>query len=259
MAQSYTSDDLKAVFAYPFQDEAWKNKFLIGSLIIFSGFIIPLIPFIFLYGYMAQIMHRIIVQKGSPYLPEWDDWGKLFIDGAKLLGAVFVYILPLLVVMFAGMFIFFFSVGFSGTLIAAAEQSGQEAGGLAAVLPILGTLSMLLLCGLTMLYAIGIGLLMPAIIGHVIATDDIMAAFRVGEWWAIFKANIGGFLIAYVIIMAISTALSFGLQLLYITIILCCLIPFLMPPITMYLFAIQGVIYAEAYRDGLAKLNNVSS
>ena len=81
MSQSFSSEDLKQLFAFPFQDPRWQNKFLIGSLVVFAGFIIPLIPFFFVYGYMAQIMRRIIVEKGEPFLPEWDDWGKLFVDG----------------------------------------------------------------------------------------------------------------------------------------------------------------------------------
>jgi len=81
--QSFTTDNLKALLTFPFEDDDWKNKFLIGSLIVFAGFAIPLIPFFFLYGYMMQIMRHIIVEKGKPFLPKWDDWGKLFVDGAK--------------------------------------------------------------------------------------------------------------------------------------------------------------------------------
>lgn len=259
MTQSYTSDDLKSLFAFPFQDTDWKNKFLIGSLVTFSAFIIPIVPFLIIYGYIVQIMRRIIVDKGDPFLPEWTDWGKLFLDGAKLVGAILVYVLPLMLVMFAGFFIFFFSIGLTGGMAAATEGSGQEPSPLLAMVPVLGTFGMMAMFGCMTIFALALGFLMPAIMGHVVATDSFAAAFRFGEWWAIFRANIGGFLIAYIIVLAISMALNFVFYLLYITIVLCCLMPFILPPVTLYILVLQSVVFAQAYRDGAYKLEHAEN
>lgn len=61
---------------------------------------------------------------------------------------------------------------------------------------------------------------------------------------------------AYIIVLAMSAGFSFGLSLIYFTIILCCFLPVIMAPVTMYMTVIQGVVYAEAYQEGVEKLEN---
>ena len=254
MSQAYTTTDLKELFAYPFQDPEWKKKFLIGSLLVIGGYIIPIIPFVVIYGYIAQIMKRIIVDKGEPFLPEWDDWGKLLTDGFKLLGAVVVYMLPLFFILFGGYLVLFLVITVSTTV---GVTEGSEAPSvLMALGPLVGGVGFMALYCLAMLFALAIGVVLPAIMGHVIATDEFAAAFRVQEWWAIFRANLGGFLIAYVVLLAISAALNFVFIFIYLTIILCCLLPFLLGPLSMYIMTIYSVVFAQAYREGVEKLED---
>ncbi len=85
MRQSFTSQDLQALFAFPFKDPEWQQKALIGSLLVLLGFVIPIVPTIFLMGYLAQIMKGIIRTNRKPFLPKWDDWGKFFNDGWNLI------------------------------------------------------------------------------------------------------------------------------------------------------------------------------
>jgi hypothetical protein len=87
------------VVAFPFKDPEWQQKALVGSLIVLLGFVIPLLPSIFLMGYLAQILKGIIRTNRKPFLPKWDDWGKFFNDGWKLFGASFIYSLPLYVIL----------------------------------------------------------------------------------------------------------------------------------------------------------------
>src|SRR6185503_7118827 len=94
MTTSFTTDNLQTLAKFPFTDPQWKNKFLIGGLLTLAGYAFPLLPLLFVYGYCAQIMRRIIVEKGEPYLPEWQDWGKFLLDGLKLGGVGLIYILP---------------------------------------------------------------------------------------------------------------------------------------------------------------------
>jgi hypothetical protein len=253
MTQSTTSDNLKALFAYPFQDTNWINKFLIGSLVVLAGYIIPLIPFIVVYGYMAQIMRRIIVERGEPYLPEWDDWGKMMMDGLKLLGALLIYALPIFVLLCVAYLFLFFGIGLSASL----EGSGDAPSGLAAVGSLVGSLGFFCIFGVVMIFALAVSLVSPVMLGHIIATDEFSAAFRFSEWWSIFRANLGGFFIAYVIILAISSAFSFALTLIYLTVILCCLLPVIMGPATYYMLLIAAAVFGQAYRDGVDKLQNV--
>jgi hypothetical protein len=242
LSQSYSSDDIKTLFTFPFEDPEWVNKFLIGSLVAFSAFIIPLLPYFLLYGYMAEVMRRAI-NHNELSLPAWDDWGKLFTDGLKLFGAIFVWMLPVMLLFFVGFFVFFFGLGLAG-----ATTEGSESA--AAALSIGGMIGMFIFFGLMTLFGMAIGFLFPVVMGHVVATNEFGAAFRIREWWAIFRANLGGFLMAFVLLFALSMALSFALSLLYFTIILCCIIPFLMAPVTLYLVVIQGAVFGQAYRQG---------
>jgi hypothetical protein len=250
MTNSFTSDDLMALAKFPFKDPRWQTKFLIGSLLILAGYFIPIIPGIFLYGYAFQIMRRIIVEKGEPYLPEWDDWGKFFTDGGKLIGAVFIYSLPLLVLMCGGYGLFF-----ALNLGTAAISSDPEAASPAmVVLPLAGAGIMLISLTIGMILALLLGMLLPVAIGHLVATNDFAAAFRVREWWPIFKANWSGYLISYALLLGFWMVFSFAIQLLVFTVILCCLVPFIMIFITMYLTVIGSVLFGQAYRAGVEQL-----
>jgi hypothetical protein len=221
-AQSFTTDNLKTLLGFPFQDDNWKNKFLIGSLIVFAGFVIPWIPFFFLYGYLMHIMRHIIVDKGKPHLPAWDDWGKLLVDGLKLMGVVLIYMLPAIVPFMIGFFIMFL-VPMLGIPLAAVsgEENPEVAGTVFGLLTIVSMMGYFVLFGLGMALVLAIGVILPAVLGHVVATDDFGAAFRFKEWWAIFRANLGGFLLAYLILIMVSMVVNSVLVFLYHSVLYC--------------------------------------
>jgi hypothetical protein len=252
MAQSFTTDELKALFAFPFQLPDWKNKFLIGSLLTLAGYAVPVVPFVFIYGYAAQIMRRIIIEQGEPFLPEWDDWGKLFTDGLKITGASLIYMLPLVVVALAGYGVFLLTVFVP--LFVTGESSGSEPVSPLAVLPVVGAVGWIAFMGIAMLFGLIISLFLPAAIGHVIATDQFAAAFRLGEVWAIFRANLTGFLVSYALLIGFWLVLGVVFQILYLTIIFCCLYPFVVAPLVMYTTIIWSVLFARAYRTGVETL-----
>ena len=248
--QSFTYAGLQDLFTFPFRDPQWKNKLLIGSLISLAGFVIPFIPWIFLYGYGAQIMHRIIVEGGEPYLPEWDDWNRLFIDGLRLGGAIFIFAFP---------FVFLAIVGYGLMVVpqiifGIMESSNQTASSTWALLPVLGMLLFWACMGIVMLGGLIVGMISPAALGHLIANNQFSAAFRFKEWWQIFRANLGGFVVAYIVLMGASFLVSFAFQILYFTIILCCLMPFVMSAFTMYITTIWSTLMAQTYRLGVDKL-----
>ena len=95
----------QAVF-FPFRGEKWGIKVLIGSALTFGSFIIPIIPVLPVFGYFGQIMKGIIIQEQDPEMPAWNDWGTLFLDGLKLLGAVIIYLLPALILGIGGYALF---------------------------------------------------------------------------------------------------------------------------------------------------------
>ncbi len=115
---------------------------------------------------------------------------------------------------------------------------------------LIGTFGGMCAMGVGMVFSLLIGVLIPPAMSHVVAEDQFSAAFRVSEWWQIFKANLGGYIIAYILIMGTAFSLTFAFQLLYLTFVLCCLIPFLMSLISIYLGVITGAIFGQTYRVG---------
>lgn len=255
--QTFTADQLQALFAFPFKDADWKNKFLIGSLIVLAGYIIPIVPFFFIYGYMVHVMRRIIVEQAEPWLPAWDDWGKLLIDGLKLFGVGFIYMLPALILFLIG-FLLMFVIPVLGIPFIAilGEENADTAGVIFGIITIVSMVGSTILFGLGHLVMLAIVVVFPAIFGHVVATDEFSAAFRIKEWWAIFRANIGGFLIALIVVLLVNMVLGIAMYLLYFTIILCCLMPLISAPVTMYLTVIYGAIFGQVYRGGVQQLES---
>jgi hypothetical protein len=254
MATAYTSDELQALIKFPFEDPDWKNKFLIGSLLTFAGFVVPVIPLIFVQGYCAQIMRRIIKEKGKPFLPVWDDWGQLFSDGLKVIGVGLVYSLPFLILFCASYAILISAIIGAEAMSGPGSSDPEELPPAATILPLMGFLIWIVMFGLVMVGVIVVSAIRPVAVGHVIATDEFAAAFRIREWWPIFRINLGGYLISYALIFGAYLVLSFALQILYVTIIFCCLIPFVMPVIILYFMLIGSVLFGQAYRDGMERL-----
>ena len=250
MTTSFTSDDLQALVKFPFQDPQWKSKLGIGSLIMLAGFIIPIVPIFFLYGYCALIMRGIIVDRKEAFLPEWDDWGKLFIDGVKIFGITLIYMLPFILLMIVG-----YAVFFATAMIPAFTYNPDTGSNPGGFFPVIGVIIFMGTFGVGMLLMLIISFFLPAIVTHAIATDEFSAAFRFREWWDIFTANIGGFVIAYVILAGFWIAMSVVLQVLYFTIVLCCLVPFIIIIVYLYMMVIGSVMFGQAYRDGVDKLN----
>jgi Protein of unknown function (DUF4013) len=247
MSETVTISSLKTLFRFPFQGPKWQNSFIIGSLFTFGGFIIPIIPLIFVAGYCLQIMRRAI--QGEPLeLPEWTDWGKLFVDGVRLLGVGFIYLLPGLVVLVGGMALYFVG-SFSLPILTAFGQDNNGPGVLFPVmfLFLISVFFLSLLVGFV-LTALG-AIPLPAATSHFVAKDQFRAAFRGREWWPLLRANKLGYLIAFVIVFGLYFILSFVLMIAYYTIVLCFLVPFLAGPLLFYLALISAALFGQTYRE----------
>jgi hypothetical protein len=107
---------------------------------------------------------------------------------------------------------------------------------------------------LGMLFLAVSGLVMAPALGHLIAKGEFKAAFQIKEWWPIFKANFSGFLLALVILYGVNMALIWVVYALYMTVVLCILMPFAMVLITFIMSVIRFSLIAVTYRDGVRKL-----
>src|SRR5690606_36714485 len=98
------------------------------------------------------------------------------------------------------------------------------------------------------------GVLTLAALAHVLVSRETGAVQAVHEWWAIFRANLGGFLVIFAIIYGIALAAGLVMQAMMATLVLiCALSPFWMG-LVLYLSFITDQLYGCAYRDGVQRL-----
>jgi len=235
--------DLNQIFTFPLKDAEARRHFLIGSLVSLAALIIPILPFLFLYGYAVRIA-RQIMNNESPHMVAWDDWSGMLRDGAKLFGIRIIYSIPILIIA-APLFIISIIMP-----IFMANASSSELDALLSIfmLIIFGTMCVLIPI------SIPLAVIIPAAEIYMVDKGEFAAGFRIREWWAIFRANITGFIAAFAIYFLSAMIMGFAIQIIGATLIFACLMPFLLPAITLYISLIMYTTIAQAYKVGKEKL-----
>jgi len=257
MASTASLEGVKKAVFFPFKGEKWGIKMLIGSALGLASYIIPVVPSIPLLGYFGQMMKRVVNEDEDPQLPEWTDWGHLFTDGIKLFGVSAIYMLPALLMVIAGYLLMF--VPYFVMMMSVASPSNYTAD----LDPTLFAGSMFGMFGGMALLMVGLLLMLvtavflPPALGNMIAKNDFGAAFRIKEWWPVFKANLGGYFVALALLLGLYWLLLMIVYVLYFTVVLCFLLPFAMAAIVYVVAAMAFSLYAVAYRDGVRKLAGV--
>jgi hypothetical protein len=88
--------NIQKAFSYPFEDKEWPVKIIIGTLLSF----IPIINF-FSRGYSFRVLKGILNEKEFS-MPEWGDWGKIFIEGLMVFLISFCYYIIPTILIFTG-------------------------------------------------------------------------------------------------------------------------------------------------------------
>ncbi len=245
MAKKKITFDPGQILVFPFQDKTWLKKLTILCLLILLSFI-PILPWVLLLGYLAEIIRRIIIFQEAPSLPEWDDLSSYFQEGLRLFGVGAIYLLPPTLLIGIGYLGFFTPI----LLL----ESGIMTEGQALGLMIAGYLAGFGLMGIGVLLSMATGLILPVAGTHAVVQGDFTAAFRFKEIWALLKSNWNGFLLAYLILIGAAVVLYYGTYFLAATVILCCLYPFALCFMTAYLGLIGAGLFGEAYRDAQTNL-----
>lgn len=191
--------DFAKPFTYVFDDPRWINKVLLGGLFYLAGFF--LVGWFFILGYIAQVARNVIADHPLP-LPEWDDLGKFFSEGARLIGVVLIYMIPLLI----------FVVGVlipSGVLSSVENEGVQAVGGI-----MLGCLACLFVP-----LSVAMALFLPAALLFAVVEQRFGAAFEFGRIWSFVTANIGNYLLAVVVYLIARFLSGFGIVLLCIGVV----------------------------------------
>jgi hypothetical protein len=184
--------DVAKAFTYVMEDERWINKLLIAVIVTFFSFLF--FPIFFLIGYAVAITRNVRNGEEKP-LPEWDDWGKLFMDGIYVFMAQIVYTLPLWLLMCIA------------SVVTFATSGVADAVSMDAAMAIMGTTWLIIAC-LSFFFAIALLFITPAIIVQYVLKDDFGACFRFGEVIGIARDNVSEILIVFLATFGLSLAFS---------------------------------------------------
>ncbi len=252
MIKALAIENLTDFLTFPFREEDWQQTFLIGSLVMLSGYFIPVLPWFVLVGYYLQIKRRSIAGEAER-LPRWGEWEALLTDGLQGFGAQMIYTLPVIMLFVVGtLTVSLAQLPLVGLFL---DPYTPELRGtwlmISTILSLLGIGAF----GLAALFSLPLGLITPPAIAHLAAHRSFGAAFRVREWWPIFRANLSGFLLAYLLLMVGYFAMMLVMQILFMTVVLCWAAFLVLAPVGFYLYVISATLYGRAYRVGLEKLS----
>lgn len=239
-------------FTFPFEDEDWASKFLIGSLFYLISPFLLFVPLIILQGYALRVW-RDAVADLPPRLPEWDDWEEMGIQGLVYYVVTFLYSLPLWIV-----WAVFIALAVGGVLVLTWVTEGLEASaGVVGVVTLLLTVGFGLMVALTLAISLLVGLLLPLAVSRYVETGRFDAAFEFGAVWRAMRANLGGLVVAWMVILAINMVLGTLVSLL--STVLCC-IPFigyvLMAPVMFYMSLVQARLMGQVYHEAQRRLTS---
>lgn len=173
--------DLGRAFRAPFDDPGWVKKTLFGLLWGLLGVTAPAI-------YGAQVEYIRGVSRGDERLPEWDDFGKKWVEGFMISLAGFIYFLPAFaLILFSLVPVLMASDGNSNAL-------GALAGG-----------TMCLVWLVVIVYTVAISVLFSAATVHYAMSGSFGAFFQFGDILAKVRGG-SGYWTAWLYVLLISFA-----------------------------------------------------
>jgi len=209
-------------FSFPFQDSEWFKKIAITGLIS----LIPIVGQFYLYGWMLDILRRVI-NKETPTLPAEVDFGGYIGKGFQGFVVAFVYAIPLIV--------FTLPISLITPIGAMLEMDSD----------MLATVSLIVsICcgGLSFIYGILMSLILPAALANFVVHGTIGAGFRFSEVFGLLKAAPGAYVVALLGAMVASIAGQLGVIVCFIGVLVT------MP----YAMAVTGHFYGQAYDQAKA-------
>ncbi len=177
--------------AAKYPSSEWKKVIILGILFILSFVIIGI--FLVL-GYFLRILKSTIA--GIDELPEFDDWGDMFVDGLKVMVVYIIYLLIPGIVIVAGVVSSLASLSVTNTSLATAPPS------FFALIGITGIIGYIL--------ALIFGLFAYMALANMALYDEIEAAFRFSEILDKIKMiGWGKYILWYIVMWVIALIIGF--------------------------------------------------
>ena len=264
---------LKALFAFPFQGPDWQSRFALGAGLLLASILVgapfavglfafPLllcltpfvlvgqaVPLVFFAGYALRIMRRAIDGEELA-LPPWDGWGKLGAEGLRGGLVVLIYLAPAIVAYAAGIGLYL--AGFFAAVPLGSSARYGAGPNLVAMFGAMAVFFVAMAAGM-LLFLVG-GAPLPVALAHSTVRNRFSAAFHVGEWWPILRANALGYLLAWAVAAGLLTIANYAYVITVYSGVLCCLAPFVLALTGFYLAVVGAALFGRTYREGLAAL-----
>jgi hypothetical protein len=168
------------------EDKDWLGKILIGGVIS----IIPIVNFAG-QGYWVTTLKNVAEGQDVP-LPDWSDFGNLFIRGLLVWVAQFIYVFPLILVWCP--------------FIVIAALTTDRRGEMSAI----GVILSLCLACMVALYILLVLTILPAAITRYALTGNFTAFFSFGDIVRYIGANLGNYALALIVSLIAVVLAGFG-------------------------------------------------
>ena len=189
--------DIGKAFSFVFEDEKWITKVLIGGLLVW----IPIVNFAVI-GYGLKTAENVARGVERP-LPEWGDFGDLFMRGLYYLIIALVYSIPILILSCIGGLVL-------GAFTSAASSVGDSSSSVGAAGGAALGLGLILFYLVVIVLSILTSLLLYPATARYVATGQMSEAFKFGEVIAMFRRSPGTWIILLLVAILASIVGSLG-------------------------------------------------
>ncbi|MBC8450204.1 MAG: DUF4013 domain-containing protein [Chloroflexi bacterium] len=228
--------DIGKSITFIFEDPDWLKKVAIGTGLILLGMIfmvvlIGLVPLIIVTGYTVVLIKNVMDGVEHP-LPEWEDWGDLFMRGLKIFLIQLIWAIPLIIVSM-------------GTSLPAALSENSDIQGL--------WITASVFCGcLSLILGIALALAEPVITFRFARTGEFGSGFEFGKIFRLLGDNIVNVIIA-IIVAAVVGSVLFIVGMLVGTILLLIGLIVTIPAAVFLASLVEAHLFGQVGREAEAK------
>ena len=216
--------DFGKAFTFAFEDKEWIQKLALASLVLFVSTILIIPAIFFATGYPIVTGRNVLNGAKNP-LPTMDNIGGLFKDGLIVFLVGFIYSLPVMIILLP------FAI-----VMGVLSESGDAGEVMAA------GAGFIFVC-FSFIFAIGLGLFLPAVMAQYVRKSDFAACFRIGEIWEeIARPNLANLVL---ILLAVIAAQLIAQLVVGVSIITICGPLLLIWPASVWTMAFQGHLYGQ--------------
>lgn len=192
--------DIGKSFTFLFEDENWITKVAIGGLLVLFSWL--LVPVPLLIGYALQVTKNVAEGQPKP-LPEWNNLGDMFMQGLMALVGSLIWFSPI-ILLACCMAMFTIATGAA----AGADDSGAAS----------GLMGMVVLCFQCVIFIIALALsfFIYAPLTRFALNQQLNVFWDFRGTWEFINANIGNYVIAWLLVLVANFIAGFGVILCFI-------------------------------------------